>query len=316
MRASCVALMLAGCLWGSSASAQTTNAALAQTRYEAGVEQFHQGNFDRALIEFQASLELYASPNSRLFIARTLRALNRLDEASLTFEFAARDAEDRIASDPRYRETAAAARSEMAEIEPQLARIVLRGESLPTGTEVRIGDHVVPAAVLGVRFPVMPGTYVVHATAHGFHPFEQRITLEAGGAREIGIALLLERASGSPSLAPIEIAPSPRFDRRLAFISGGVAALGLGVTLGFYFAANGEASAFLAQPCPTGGTCPDAQVHADRGLAFQVASNVGLWTTITAALVTGALVIFLPAPGASSRTRAHAVYPTAQGLVF
>ncbi|MBK6535337.1 MAG: tetratricopeptide repeat protein [Deltaproteobacteria bacterium] len=71
------------------ASAQD-NTAFAQQRFTRGTALYDARDFPQALVEFRASIELYGSPNTRLYLARCLRELGRLDESVPEFERAMR----------------------------------------------------------------------------------------------------------------------------------------------------------------------------------------------------------------------------------
>ena len=57
----------------------------AQTHFLKGKASFDRNDLPGALEEFRASLEIVASPNARLYVARTLREMGRLVEAYAEF---------------------------------------------------------------------------------------------------------------------------------------------------------------------------------------------------------------------------------------
>src|SRR5438045_289387 len=57
----------------------------ARTRFLKGKTLFAQKKYDEALVEFRASLEIVNSPNTSLYVARTLREKGNLVEAYVEF---------------------------------------------------------------------------------------------------------------------------------------------------------------------------------------------------------------------------------------
>src|SRR6185369_2906113 len=71
-----------------SAHAQSESASVqaeSQTRFSRGRDLFRSGSFEQALEEFRAANELVHSPNTRLYIARTLQQIGRFAEAYTEF---------------------------------------------------------------------------------------------------------------------------------------------------------------------------------------------------------------------------------------
>jgi len=96
----------------------------AQEHYTAGREAYRAGLYGRALEAFERSLSLAPSPNTRLYIARTLRELGRWSEAEAQFRATAREAEERGG---KYAPTREAADVELRDVQVRLARDPSRG---------------------------------------------------------------------------------------------------------------------------------------------------------------------------------------------
>ena len=58
-------------------------------KFDAGRRAFEEGKFEEALIAFQASHELLASPNTRLYMGRCSRALGKVGSAYTALHSAA-----------------------------------------------------------------------------------------------------------------------------------------------------------------------------------------------------------------------------------
>jgi hypothetical protein len=84
----------------------------AQDHFTRAREQYGAGKLEEALASFKASLDVVASPNTRLYVARCLRELGRLAPAYVEYQHTADDAK----SDARYDKTRAAAIEEQREL--------------------------------------------------------------------------------------------------------------------------------------------------------------------------------------------------------
>lgn len=74
----------------------------------------------------------------------------------------------------------------------------------PEKTTVKINGAVVPAAGLGVAFPVNPGAADVEVSAEGYYPQTEHVTLSAGEKLEVSVALRPE----PPKPEPVAAEPS------------------------------------------------------------------------------------------------------------
>lgn len=118
-RLSAVALALAVALAAPLAHADAAGTRAAQDLYTAGRESFHAALYGRALEDFERSLALSPSPNTRLYIARSLRELGRWNDAAEQYRATLREAEEK---GPRYAATREAAEVELRDVEARLAR--------------------------------------------------------------------------------------------------------------------------------------------------------------------------------------------------
>ncbi|MDB4933270.1 MAG: hypothetical protein JWP87_242 [Labilithrix sp.] len=102
----------------------------AQDHYTAGRESYRSALYGRALEEFERSLALAPSPNTRLYIARTLRELGRWSEAAEQYGATIREAGTRGG---KYLATRDAANVELADVK-------LRLERATAGTKAEAGE--------------------------------------------------------------------------------------------------------------------------------------------------------------------------------
>src|SRR5215469_10581808 len=97
----------------------------AQSRFLRGKDLMDKGQYQDALAEFRASHDIVSSPNTRLEIARDLRASGQLVAAYAEYGRAAVEAKEVASEDDRYRRAYEAASAERAELEPRLAFVSL-----------------------------------------------------------------------------------------------------------------------------------------------------------------------------------------------
>lgn len=165
--------------------------ARAQALYQEGRAHFHAGRFDEARASFAASLERYDSPNTRMYQGRALARLGRIAEAFSMLDRAARDAEVRARSEPRYDATRAAARAEADALRPSLAWLVVEVSPAPDDLAVSLDGAALQRGVAGVELPFMPGRVRVLARASGYEPAEAAVDLAEGEHRALRLTLRL-----------------------------------------------------------------------------------------------------------------------------
>jgi len=92
----------------------------AQSRFAKGRDLMAKKQYDDALVEFRASHDIVASPNTRLEIARCLRTAGKLVAAYAELGRTAIEAKELLGQDNRYQRAYDAATDERKEIEPKL----------------------------------------------------------------------------------------------------------------------------------------------------------------------------------------------------
>jgi hypothetical protein len=277
------------------------NLALARQRFQKGLELFGAGDFSGALVEFRASNALYASPNSRLYVARCLSRLGRLADAFGEYERTIGEGEERAAIDPRYAEAAAAAKKEIEAVRPKIARVRVQFTSpLPPSARVEIAGKTLPNEAIGLLVPVMPGTIGVRVTATGYRESQTSVEVAAGATHTVQIALepLPEGPRPVVVAPPPEIAAPPTALRTAAFIGLGMTGASA-VAFGVLLLETDREHRQLVQTCVEK-PCDDATFDAyrDRGKRLQTWTNVALGITAVAAATT--ITLFVLAPSARS----------------
>jgi hypothetical protein len=282
----------------------------AQGRFARGKALHGEGKFQEALAEFEASLDIVASPNTRLYVARCHRAMDNFVRAYVELGRTAVEASELARDDPRYAQTAESALEERKELEPKLGFVdvaITRASSetrlVVSGDEVRRGGWDEPV-------PVMPGTAEIVVQTPGLLPITRSLSVAAGEKHsvEIDAASAEPEAVAVPDEAPpvpVE-EPSPGPLRPLAYAAGGLAIAGFATFAIAGAMANGTHSD-LERACGAGPCPPGHEDDISAGRTQQTIANVGLGVGILGAAA--AVTLFLvskptpaPATGATARS--------------
>lgn len=314
-----LALALAAPFVPHAAGAQgVSSEAVALTRFNRGRELFLARDYAAALMEFRAANELVPSPNTRLYIARSLREMGRLAEAYTEFQRAAAEAADRARTEPRYAATRDAARAEGSALEARVGRLVLYVPDAPEGTSVTVNGVVVPGAAWGVPMPIDPGRVEITATAPGRLPFRSEVEVHAGQTAEASVNLAPAPSAGRnevpqgsatnsdaerpPSGEIAEEPPSPRTVLVRREVGGSVRTVGIVLTAGFALAGGAGFAIFGslaanryadlqaycgAAPCPS-----SVESQITEGEQYQLLANISLFGGIAGVAIGTVMVIF------------------------
>jgi hypothetical protein len=287
----------------------------AQAKFLRGKELFGRKQFEAALDEFRGSIEIVASPNTRLQIARTLRALARYVAAYAELGRTLVEAKELSAQDSRYQRAYEAATQERSELEPLLGFVALTVENPAEGTRVLVGTEEIRRAAWSEPVPIFGGKAEISVETPGHAAVKSAVTV-APGAKT---ALTVDAQSGAPvageAPAPVAEAPAPPppapapEPRRLealrpwAYVAGGVGVIGLG-TFAIFGAMASSTFNDLQSACG-GGPCPASKSdEISSGKTQQVVANVGLAVGLVGAAAGGALFVLsmpkkAPAPSAA-----------------
>ncbi len=138
------------------------------------------GRFEEAIPIFRAVLEQVASPNARLYLARSLRRTGRLADAYNEFRRAAQEADQRARTEARYADTRESAREEAALIVGSVAFVTLLVPQAPPGASVVIDGQRTGPAIWGRPLARPPGRVRIEAGAPGMTPVNLEVELLAG----------------------------------------------------------------------------------------------------------------------------------------
>ena len=159
----------------------------AQTRFLRGRDLFAKRKYRDALAQFRASLDVVASPNAHLFVARTLVKTGDLAAAFAEFRATETEAKQLAADDARYEKTAEAAAAEYESLEPRIALLTVNVLHANELTTLRAGAATPAKPPFGMPIPLPPGSIDIVVTKPGHENAHQTLQLEAGEKRAIDI---------------------------------------------------------------------------------------------------------------------------------
>jgi hypothetical protein len=250
----------------------------AQARFVRGKQLYDAKRFDEALVEFRAAMDIVASPNARLYVARCLREQGKLVEAYVEFGRTAVEANEHAREDTRYARTGGSAAVERDALGSRLAFITVHVDHASEATTLTIAGDQIKRAAWAEPAPVMPGAADVVVETPGGTPIRQSLTLTAGYKKD----LFIDATAGAPlpaASASASASTSEPFDkqklRTFAYVAGGVGAAGV-VTFAVAGLLSNGAYSDLKSQC-SGNTCPpSASSEISRGRTEQTIANVGL----------------------------------------
>ena len=249
----------------------------AQALFGKGKKLYDAGKYADALVEFRGSIEIVQSPNTRLYVARTLREMGRLVEAYAEFGRTAAEAKEHEHEDGRYGKAAQAALAERADLGKKLGFVRLAIQGASDDSKLVVGGNEVVRAGWVEPVPTMPGTVDVTLTT-GNNEVKRTATVAAGQtvdvSLDVGTATAVTTPPPPPPSTPDTAGGMPIW--RPLWIGGyGVGAVGLVMFAVGGAMSNGTFSDVKAA-CPSA-PCPPSQASlVARGQREQTIANVGL----------------------------------------
>jgi len=282
--------------------------AAAQQRFDRGFELFDRHDYATAITEFRASLELAASPNTRLYVGLCLLQTGALAEAHAELQRTFTEARDRAVSDPRYTNARNIAERELNAVRPRLGRLVVRADGAPAGAVLRAGSLEIIPAMLGIPLYFDPGEITLTGDAPERAPFRQTVRLAADVTTEVAVTFERATVARAPnpnaSLVTVRTEPPRRLPvervtgggvRTAGYVVGGLGVLGVGA---FALFGNFAMTRFeeVSLACNNRRCATRAQEgNIDEGETWQLAANVSLGVGV-GLLVTGAIMIAVGGP--------------------
>ena len=280
----------------------------AQSRFLKGRDLYNAKKYEAALAELNASLDIVASPNTRLYVGRCLRELGRTVAAYAELGRAAIEAKELLRDDARYEKAAQAANDERAALAPKLGFVEVRITHATPETTLKVASDDVRRGGWEEPVPVVPGTATIVVETPGRAAVQQQIDVAAGEHK----SLVIDAAPGgsadvAATTAPPADAPSDTAAklRPVMYVTAGLAVVGLATFVIAGAMANGTYTDLQkscgAGPCPPG---HDSDISA--GKTQQTFANVGLVVFVVSAAATATLFFVTSPKKASSPAAASA----------
>ncbi|HEX7663317.1 MAG TPA: tetratricopeptide repeat protein [Polyangiaceae bacterium] len=293
----------------------------AQARFTRGKSLYEAGKYDAAATEFQASNDIVASPNARLYYARALREGGHLVQAYEELGRTEVDAREHTKDDARYEKAADTAAAERNALKPKLGFVLVDVQHPTDDTKLTVGGEEIRRAGWTEPAPVMPGTTDVVVEANG-KVVRRQVSVRQGKTESTSIDATASDAvasEGTPSGGVTVTTPDAPTDRTklrpYAYVAGGVGAAGF---LTFVVAGLMANSTYgdLQDKCGNKACPASLQDEVSGGKTKQTVANVGLVVGVLGVGV-GATLFVLSMPkkdGTTAATLAPVVGPSFSGI--
>jgi hypothetical protein len=212
---------------------------------------------------------------------------------------AARDAEVKAASEPKYVATRDAAKADLAELEKRIGRVSVTLEHAPDGAAVTVNGEAVAESQLGSPVPLVPGHVKVVAHAPGRDDMIKELNVAPGETKSVTLAFKSaskpeavaepEPVTPPPTDTPAPSSSSPMRPIGIALVALG--AVGMGVFAGTGLAASSDYRT-LQNECKGHCTDPKYDSVIKQGRTLETVSNVGLVVGLASLAGGGALILF------------------------
>jgi tetratricopeptide (TPR) repeat protein len=276
--------------------------------YQRGAEAFAAGELEKALEEFQRSLDVVSSPNSRLMLARTLAKLGRNADAYAELERTVVDAEAAAQIDKKYATTVDAARAELAELKPQVGLVSVRVSGSTSDDSLSVGGREIEQTNWDRPVAVAPGKVrVVLRTASG--EAVREVDVPAGSSASVDISPTPPPAKPAAEPPPVvEVSTSSSNTKTLGFVAGGIGLAGI-ASFAIFGGLNSAKFRKLEDECINSRCSPDLESERDQGKTYQTIANVSL-VVGAVGIATGTVLLVIAGgeddPQQEARTRSRA----------
>ena len=295
----------------------------AMAHFATGKQAAEAKDWEKAQVELRASLDIVDSPNGRLVLARTLRDSGEVGAAWTEYRRTIDSATSLAAKDPRYAQTADAAKTERAELDAKVGLVVVSIDHAPADATLKVGGRLIPAAEWSGPIVASPGAVdVVVADAAGKELARKTVSVSLGGKTPVALdtqaASTAVAATAAPS--PDDLPPKDKPEgaeegkgeaasssggghlRSYAYVAGGVGVAGF-IAFGIFGAMGKSTYSSLQSSCPNN-VCPaDKAGDISSGKTQELIANVGLGVGI-AGVAVGATLFVLSLGGSSSSSSA------------
>ena len=252
----------------------------AQTRFLKGRDLYNAKKYDAALAELSASLDIVASPNTRLYVARCLRDMGRIVAAYAELGRTSVEAKELLRDDNRYEKAAQAATDERAALGKKLGFLDVRITHAGPETTLKVGNDEVRRGGWEEPIPVLPGTSEVLIETPSHPPIRQQVQVAVGQHQSVAVDAAAD-AGGEASVAAAAPAASEAPEttgptlRPYFYATAGLAIVGLTTFIVAGSMANSTHSK-LEKACGSGPCPPGYEDDISAGKTQQTFANIGL----------------------------------------
>jgi len=246
---------------------------IAVSGFKEGKQAFGESRFEDALAAFRRSYEAMKSPNTKLMVVRTLKALDKPVEAYQE-SIGDQDVMDAAAADnpEKYSDAVQAIRNEAESLKAAIGFLTVRVTGAPAGATLRVAGEEIERSRWGEQLVVKPGTIEVELqTAEGSN--KQQVVVTPGAQVPVN---MVPPAKPEPEPEPSTgLFDGSSNQRLLAYGAAGVGVAGFilfGVLGGLHLSTYSD----LESACE-GGVCPlSREGDIDQGRGYQTGANVCL----------------------------------------
>jgi hypothetical protein len=253
----------------------------AQARFLRGRDLFNQGQYPAALEAFRGSLEIVASPNARLYIARCHKEIGDVGLAHQEYTQTIADAR----GDPHYQRAAESAEEERKALGAKVGFVAITMKGPAQGTTLRVSGREIPRARWSEPVPVTSGHAEVVVETPSRPPQTLAVDVTAGQTRSVSFDVEGNAQTAAPAAVAPAPAPTPpaaadgesgkKTLRIASYAAAGVA--GLGIASFVVFGAMSSSKYSDLKSACNGGPCPPSrQSDIDAGKRDQRIANVAL----------------------------------------
>ncbi|MCA9623278.1 MAG: PEGA domain-containing protein, partial [Myxococcales bacterium] len=168
------------------ASAQDTDAAMAESLFLEARRLMEEGQLEAACAKLQASQDLDPQLGTLLNLGNCLEKVGRTASAWAAFTELAR-----LAARAGQSKRADYASERVAVLAPSLSYLTLSVTAPVPNQRVTVDGRVIADAAYGTALPLDPGEREVRAEAEGYEPWSARVTVEPGTRRSLAIPSLV-----------------------------------------------------------------------------------------------------------------------------
>lgn len=287
----------------------------ARGKFQRGIELEHAENYGGALKLFREVGQIKMTPQVRYHIAFCEEKLGQLVAALGGYDLALAQSEG---MDPGFISEVEASIEQLKGRIPKL--IIERGEGAEAAS-VELDGVALGASSVGRETPLNPGPHTVTASAPGFEPFRQTVTVTEGSLETLTIVMVPTKDGSDAGSGPATTGPREKKFGVLPYVIGG-SGVGLAVVGGVFLGLSQAKVGKLKDESLCGsdfdcsglaGADREKAEKLDKGAhTFEAIGWIGVGVGV-AALATGTVMFVLDSGAEENSSAGLRVVPHAQG---